>query len=497
MRTPLPTAVLVALLAGLPGLVNAQSAGSDSARKEARERFSRGLHLFENGDNGGALAEFQRANELVPNRLALFNIGLVYAAMDRPVDATATLEKVLGDTGPLKPEHLARAQAVKEEQEKRIALVDVTTNVPATVEVDGLEAGTTPLAAPLRVAAGTRVIGALASGHLPARREITVAGQTRTPLALELRPSEARLAHIEIRCALPGADVFIDGMAAGKTPLAASITTEPGTRVVELRRAGYVTQKRDIVLQDGARGELAFDPDIDATAMASSGRLRLLIAEGEILVTVNGRPRGVYRESITLPAGPHLVRLERAGFEPENRQVLIPQGGELAMRVDLRPTPETREAHVARAKTYRFWAWTTAIGGLVLGGGSAELALWGNGKISGAESNLNNVVQDAVRFGGGACDPSQNLSNAQVATCQRKLSDAQNSLSNYRNLRTGGLVGAGVGVALIGVGVALFALGPEPGRYDRPESETLSLRKILPVVTLGQSSASLTLASRF
>ena len=496
-RMPRFTAMLVAILVGLPGLVQAQPAGADSARKEARERFSRGLHLFENGDNGGALAEFQRANELIPNRLVLFNIGLVYAAMDRPVEAAATLEKVLKDAGPLKPENLARAQAVKEEQEKRIALVDVTTNVPATIEVDGLEAGTTPLAAPLRVAAGTRVVGALASGHLPARREITVAGQTRAPLVLELRPSEARLAHIEIRCALPGADVLVDGIPAGKTPLAASITTEPGTRVVELRRAGYLTQKRDIVLQDGARGELAFDPDIDAAAVASNGRLRLQIAEGEILVTVDGRPRGVYRESIALPAGPHLVRLERAGFEPENRQVAIPQGSELAVSVDLRPTPETREAHVTRARTYRAWAWTTAIGGLVLGGGSTGLALWSNGKIPGAESNLHAVEQDRVRFGGGGCDPSTNLSNGQIATCQQKLTDAQNSLSNYRNLRTGGIVGAGVGVALIGVSVALFALGPDPGRYDRPESETLSLQTLLPMVSVGQNSASLTLAGRF
>jgi hypothetical protein len=497
MRMSRFAAILVALLAGAHGLAHAQPAASDVARKEARERFSRGLHLFENGDNGGALAEFKRANELIPNRLVLFNIGLVYAAMDRPVEATAALEKVLKDAGPLKAEHLARAQAVKDEQEKRIGVVQVTTNVPATIEVDGLEAGTTPLAAPLRVAAGTRVIGAVASGHLPARREIIVAGQARVETALELRPSEARLAHIEIRCALPGADVLVDGIPVGKTPLLASITTEPGTRVVELRRAGYVTQRREIVLQDGARGELSFEPEMDAAAATTSGRLRLQIAEGEILVTVDGRPRGVYREGISMPAGAHLVRLERAGFEPENRQIVIPQGGELPLRVDLRPTPETREAYVARARTYRFWAWTTAVGGLVLGGGSTGLALWSHGKIPGAETKLATVEQNAVRFGGGACDPSQALTNDQVTECNKKLSDAQNTLSGYRNMRTGGLVGAGVGVALIGVGVALFALGPDPGRYDRPESEALSLRNLLPVVSVGQNSASLTLAGRF
>jgi len=497
MRTPLFPTVLVAILSSFPGLAKAQAGSPENVRNEARERFSRGLHLFENGDNGGALAEFQRANELIPNRLVLFNIGLVYAAMDRPVEAAATLDKVLKDAGPLKAENLARAQAVKDEQEKRIALVDVTTNVPATIDVDGLEAGTTPLAAPLQVAAGTRVIGAQTSGHLPARREITLAGQTRAQLALELRPSEARLAHLEIHCAVPGADVLVDGLPAGKTPLAASITTEPGTRVVELRRAGYVTQRRDIVLQDGARGELTFDPEIDAAATASSGRLRLQISEGEVLLTVDGRPRGVYHEGITVPAGPHLVRLERAGFEPENRQVVIPQGGELPLRVDLRPTPETREAHVTRARTYRFWAWTTAIGGVVLGGGSTGLALWSNGKVSGAESNLHRVEQAATKGSGTDCDPSTAHPLEVIAKCQQDASDAQSSLSNYRNLRTGSLVGAGVGVALLGVGVALFALGPDPNRYDRPEAEILSLQNLVPLVTVGQNSASLTLGGHF
>jgi hypothetical protein len=62
---------------------------------------------------------------------------------------------------------------------------------------------------------------------------------------------------------------------------------------------------------------------------------------------------------------------------------------------------------------------------------------------------------------------------------------------------TADFVGAGVGVVLIGVGLTLFALGPDPGRYDRPESETLSLRSLLPIVTVGQNSAGLSLAGRF
>src|SRR5512137_491023 len=108
----------------MPGLARAVEP-TDAARAEAKERFTRGLHLFENGDNGGALAEFKQAYDLVPNRLVLYNIAQVYASMGKPVEAVQSLEKVLADAGPLKPEYLERARAAKDEQERHIGLLEV------------------------------------------------------------------------------------------------------------------------------------------------------------------------------------------------------------------------------------------------------------------------------------------------------------------------------------------------------------------------------------
>ena len=91
-----PLALVVVLLA--PPVTASAASGTD-ARAEARERFDRGLRLFDEGDSAGALAEFKRAHELVPNQLVLFNIGLVYAALARPVEATDALDRVLRDPG--------------------------------------------------------------------------------------------------------------------------------------------------------------------------------------------------------------------------------------------------------------------------------------------------------------------------------------------------------------------------------------------------------------
>ena len=67
------------------------------------------MQLFNEGDNAGALAEFKQTYALMPNPIVLFNIGLVYAAMSRPVDAVDALSPVV-DSATLSPEQRERAQ---------------------------------------------------------------------------------------------------------------------------------------------------------------------------------------------------------------------------------------------------------------------------------------------------------------------------------------------------------------------------------------------------
>ncbi len=208
---------------------------ADANKTEARQRFDRGLSLFNDGDNAGALAEFKRAYELVPNPLVLFNVGLVYAQMGRPVDAVASLDALLAAPGSLAADKLARAKTTRDEQAARIAEVTVTTTVPATIQVDNVEVGTTPLAAPLKVAGGVHTVGALATGYAPARKELTVAGGqkagsgprgTRADAGARGAP-RAQDAH------LPAADVVIDrstGRQDAARPVADGGAPGPGTR---------------------------------------------------------------------------------------------------------------------------------------------------------------------------------------------------------------------------------------------------------------------------
>src|SRR5262249_26911286 len=132
------------LLIAQPGEVRAQ-APSGATRKadprvEGRERFERGIDLFQQGDYPGGLAEIKRADELAPYAVVAYNLGLTYAALGRPVEAADAMARVLANPGSLSAERIERARAVQRDQTARIAELTVECSVEgATIDVDGVE----------------------------------------------------------------------------------------------------------------------------------------------------------------------------------------------------------------------------------------------------------------------------------------------------------------------------------------------------------------------
>jgi hypothetical protein len=461
--------------------------------REAKERYARGLHLFENGDNGGALAEFDRAHELVPSRLLLYRIALVYVAMDKPVDALESLDEVLSDPGPLKPEYLARAKAAREEQQRRIGELDVKVNVAAAIEIDGARAGEAPLSAPLPVAAGEHIVAVVAPGYIPLRQSVTVAARGRAELAFDLQPTEAKLAHVTVHSAVPGAEFRVDDELVGKTPIADPVTVLPGRRVIEMQRPGYMSARRVLNLGDGVYSTVAFDPDEDSSADVERGQLRVAAGTGDVHVTIDGRSRGTYRQPIDLPAGLHVVKLERTGFEPLERLAEVPANGEAEVKVSLRPSGKVREAQAARAHSYKGWAVAALVSGALVAGGSVGLALWSNSKLSPAEDSLALAQKDATA--GGSCDPSKINNDEVKKLCTQRMADRQSQVDKYKNLRLEGIIGTVAGAALVGVGVTLLLTAPaDPGRDDRDDTLAGAL---VPVLSAGPDGASRWLRGQF
>ena len=125
----------LALASLLPAAAAAQEASPAqivaSAKIEARQRFDRGLALYNQGDLNGALAEFRLAYRLTSHPVVLYNLALVYAGLGQAAEALEALEKLQtpANAGELGAERAERARRVLEEQLMRVGTLEIKSNV--------------------------------------------------------------------------------------------------------------------------------------------------------------------------------------------------------------------------------------------------------------------------------------------------------------------------------------------------------------------------------
>jgi hypothetical protein len=462
-----------------PSVAFAQAASGDATSAQAAEHFDRGLRLFNDKDDAAALAEFKSAYDIVPNPVVLYNIGLVYASLGRPVDAVAALDRVLANPGTVSGERLERAKQVRAEQAQRIAKVSVVTSVPAAISVDNISVGQTPLTAPLQVAGGVHVVAAYATGYAPKSVEVTVAGGQSADVRLELAMMAGKAAHVSVSTHLPGADVYIDDQRVGTTPLPVeSLTVTPGQHMVELRREGYVTGRQTLTLGDGSSASVVLDPDEDKTALATRGGLALDVSETEATITIDGKPRGPYLGSIVLPSGPHRLLVERGGFLPVERLVTVDAGRSVTVRVALDATPETLAKYESRASSQHFWGAFTAISGVAITGASIGLLLANAPKLSAATDAYN----AAVTARSTSAPPLCNIrSGGNAMKCNGAVDSANTALDGPQGTATLGYVGLGVGASAILAGLAVYIFVPkDPHRLHKPAATGDDHPSVLP-----------------
>jgi hypothetical protein len=438
-----------------------------TAKADAAKRFDRGLSLFNEGDNAGALAEFKQVYATLPNPVVLYNIGLVYAAMGRPVDAVDALKQVVNDAALSPPQH-ERAQSALTDQEARIGRLSITSVPPgAHISVDNVDVATTPLTAPLRVSAGSHVVGAVAEGYALARKEVVVAGNADAELSFTLVRLEAtRDANLTVRSRLKGAEVLINGKSAGKTPLSTSLSVPPGHVNVELRRPGYITSKAQLDITEGATGEVSLDPTIDSSALATEGVFFSLdVGRKDAELFVDQEHLGPYSGPVRLPKGPHRVRVEAAGFLPFERDVSLEGGKDNVLQGKLEPTPETRAAHDANVSLHRTWGFIgIGAGALITAGGAAFLAV-----NSGPKSDARKELEAAnAASAAGDVPPHCNLFSVPAnsrAECDAYVDEKQTAYDDAKKKDIIGYVGLGVGGAVLVTGVVILLTGESANEY--------------------------------
>ncbi|MEM1034932.1 MAG: PEGA domain-containing protein, partial [Myxococcota bacterium] len=424
------------------------AAAESTATARARSLYREGNTRFDRGDFVRAIEAYEASYALVGYPAILFNLGLAQAEAGRPVEAVASMERLLTDPGSLRAERIAKAREVLTAQRAKTGLIDVRCSVDgARVRVDDVDVGVSPLTGPIRVEVGTVVVWARKPGFAPTFATVEAARDTRNAVTLELTETSRTPGQLEIFSALPDAEVRIDGRLVARTPLRGTLPLAPDRpHTVEVFREGYRPASQTITVSEGATRRVVLEPEVDPTFRAQ-GTLVVELQPPDASLFVNGVRREVISGGrLRLAPGPHDLRGERDGYDALERRIVVPPRGTRRAVFELIPLPATRAALIDDAERGRSVGWGLTVGGGILTVAGAVLLPWALDQ---------RAERAALR---------QQPGNAADLGLAREQ-------DNFTGLAIGAGIGAGVGLGLLIPGLVVLATGDDPDAYRRDEPD--------------------------
>ncbi len=160
-----------------------------AAEQEADRHFKNGVALYKEAKYAEALAEFERAYEISPHPLVLYNIATCHRELSRYGEAVRYYQRFLSEgKGKVPAARLKEANTELEAVLARIARVTIKIEggEGAKVILDGKELGTMPIDAPLIVPPGEHKLVVRAEGKQDAERSVRVASGDEVEVTLKL-----------------------------------------------------------------------------------------------------------------------------------------------------------------------------------------------------------------------------------------------------------------------------------------------------------------------
>jgi hypothetical protein len=155
-----------------------------------------------------------------------------------------------------------------------------------------------------------------------------------------------------------GADVLVDGVKLGTTPLAAPVRLDMGKRQLRLEKAGFLPHEEEVDLAGGKSASLS----ISLAPELHEGTLRV-VSDPSAVISVDGHVVGTATWSGTLPSGSHAVYVSAHGKQPHRTEVVIKDHDTNSLVVNL--VDDAPAALLQRDSSNTLW-WV--IGGVALAG---------------------------------------------------------------------------------------------------------------------------------
>ena len=245
-------AIVVVLLANLAAAQKPKAgaaAKADPQLVEAKRHFDQAVALFNDGDFGGAMAEFEASYKIHPSAGVLYNIGLTQKALYRYDEALASLRKYLVDAQKIPKDKRAEVTQLISEIQALLATVTFSVTPAGTlVTLDGRELGQAPTLGSYGVAAGMHTFDFVAEGYKPTKKELkVVAGQ---PLVLTVNLEKIpTTGKVRISVKPPLAEVIVDDKPRGPGPLELELPL--GGHTLSVQQAGYTSYQGELVVTAG------------------------------------------------------------------------------------------------------------------------------------------------------------------------------------------------------------------------------------------------------
>ncbi|MBX3261486.1 MAG: TonB-dependent receptor [Labilithrix sp.] len=316
--------VVVALVASIAAPTVARA---DDVADEADHLFTLGAEHYQSKDYKSALQYFLASNRLVRNRNVMYNIARTYEHLSQPSDAYRYYQRALeGETDN------AVKQRIKESMQRlgsSVALLKVETDPPgATLYLsrkDLGDRGTAPQTIALTPGSYT-VIAELAGYDDATSKAVDVRVGRETAITLKLTRVVGTLRVVGAK----GASVRLD---ADDAPVLCEAPCDapapPGQHVLILSKPGFRTTRQNVQVRANKVTEVK--PDIEA----ETGSLVVNADERDAVIEIDGKTMGFTPSVLTVPVGPHDVRVTLRGFRPVERKIDVSANAQTQLDLQL------------------------------------------------------------------------------------------------------------------------------------------------------------------
>ncbi len=431
------TALVARLLVVSPALASDPTEAAD-------RHFSRGLEAARAGRMSVAASEFERAYASVPHYSVLYNLGLVYAALGKNADAVRVLRDYLSEGGDrLSANRRAEVQGIVDERSVGLASATLrVTPADAIVTLDARTLAPAEFAAPIVIDPGRHLLSVHRDGYRSRVYPVEAApGETKElEVALEAigpqAPPEKTVAFFA-RCAIPDAELSVNGDTASSRRLHAPLLVAPGTHRVRFSREGYQVDDRTVQIGGGEQLTCRLQP-LAPLPSSLSGTLQIAAPPGA-RVSVDGAP---FRGG-AVPHGRHRVAVAHEHYVTWERDVEVPKGGTIRLVPELVATREHRLLQES-IDSRRTWAIVSASTGLALLTGGVVL-----------------YAVNGERYEEWRAD-SQAFSTREASQSELKqeAAELQGRATSIQRLDDIAFAVGALGVASLGVGIGLYVTTP-------------------------------------